>query len=225
MQHSLFRYFDKSDYAESFLDGKIFFNSLSYFAGFEDGEVRGDPDEGTRVHAPTQGLLINNLTQGTTFTITDGVFKSSAKQNEIYVFCMSKSLKQALWQEFNATCCVEIRIKKQFLQKARDAVEVKKNNFYAGPVTYYAASSPLKHLWTLPESVCMSKLAGFKRQDEYRIAFGKTEIFDPNNVDPKLTTTASLHGEVLAERTSNCIVDIGNIRDICKVHLSPGTVR
>jgi hypothetical protein len=225
MKHSLFRYFDNNDYAELFLDGKVFFNSLSYFVGFEDGEVRGDADEGTRVHAPSQGLLINNLTQGTTFTITDGVFKSSAKQNEIYVSCMSKSLKQTLWQEFNATCCVEIRVKKQFLQKVRNAVETGRNNFYAGPVTYYDASSPPKHLWALPESVCMSKLLGFKRQDEYRIAFGKTEIFDPNNVDLRLTTTASMRGEALMEPTSNCTIDIGNIREICKVHLSPGTVR
>ena len=225
MQHSLFRYFDKSDYAESFLDGKIFFNSLSYFIGFEDGEVRGDPDEGTRVHAPSQGLVINNLTQGTTFTINDGVFKSSAKQNEIYVFCMSKSLKRTLWQEFNATCCVEIRAKKQFLQMVRNAVEIGKNNFYACPVTYYDALSPPKHLWALPQSVCMSKLLGFKRQDEYRMAFGKREIFDPNNVDLRLTSTASSRSEALEEPISNRTIDIGSIKDICKVHLSPGIVR
>lgn len=225
MQHSLFRYFDNENYAESFLEGKIFFNSLNYFTRVEDNEIRGDANEGTRVHAPSQGLLINNLSQGTTFKITDGVFKSSTKKNEIYVFCMSLLLKQTLWKEFKAKCCVEIRNKKVFLQKARNAVETAGNSFYAAPVTYYDVSSPPKHLWALPESVCMSKTLGFKRQHEYRIAFGKAEIFDPNNVETKLTNTAATVGEAFVEPITNQIVDVGNIRDICKIYTSVGTVR
>lgn len=67
----LAKIFDNEDYADNFLHGNIFANSLSYFRKLEDGESsnRSDQHEGVvSWHQPEQinieinGRLISNLT-------------------------------------------------------------------------------------------------------------------------------------------------------------------
>jgi hypothetical protein len=77
------------------------FRSLAYFQNYGDGSVRGDQYEGTSVYKPNRGLAINNLTQASTSTIPYS-FESSAKVEEIFVFCLSATVNPELWERFAA---------------------------------------------------------------------------------------------------------------------------
>ncbi len=63
MRHSLYKYFTNRKWADAFLDGEVFFNSLTYFRDYEDANVREDKNEGSSVYRPESGLLITNHTQ------------------------------------------------------------------------------------------------------------------------------------------------------------------
>ena len=105
-RRSLYKYYSDRKWAEEFLDGKLLFRSLAYFRDYEDRNVRGDQNEGTTVYRPEAGLIINNLTQGKTFTLPRYAFESSANQEEIFVFCISRSLTDELRKNFEAVVCV-----------------------------------------------------------------------------------------------------------------------
>ena len=224
MQHSFFKYFSKELHAASFLKGKIFFRSLQYFADYEDGGVRGDSDEGTHIYRPENGLEINNLTQGTTQLLAGNEFRSSVKKGEVFVFCMSMSHSDQLSNEFHSVVCVEVHDKRKFLQSIKTKLENQGEQVWTSRVLYRDPSQPPNHRWALPESICMTKAPKFSRQNEYRIAFGKPEVFAPNNVDLTIINSANRPTKQV-ESTSNLTIDIGIIRDICEVHSSLGTVR
>jgi hypothetical protein len=104
----LYKYFSDRKWAQSFLDGKLLFRSLAFFRDYDDDNVREDRHEGTAVFRPTGGLIINNQTQGTTFTLNDSSFESAANEEEIFVYCTSRSFTSELRERFQAGACVEI---------------------------------------------------------------------------------------------------------------------
>ncbi len=73
-RRSLYKYFSERKWAEAFINGEVLFRSLSYFRDYEDNNVREDQNEGTSIFRPEGGLIINNLTQGTTFTLQEHAF-------------------------------------------------------------------------------------------------------------------------------------------------------
>ena len=74
-RHSLFKYYAERRWADKFLDGKLLFRSLSYFRDVEDKNVREDQNEGNAISRPEGGVVVNNETQGTTFTLPDYAFE------------------------------------------------------------------------------------------------------------------------------------------------------
>ena len=107
-QHSLFKYYADRKWGEKFLDGRFRFWSLAYFRDLEDKGVRGDANEGTATFQPEGGLQINNITQGESFIMPSSKFTSTARCDEIFVFCTSRVLSTPLWNEFGSVMCVEI---------------------------------------------------------------------------------------------------------------------
>ena len=67
---SMFKYYAERRWAEALMDGDLLFRSLAYFRDYEDEETRGDRNEGSAVFRPLGGLVLNNQTQGKTFTLT-----------------------------------------------------------------------------------------------------------------------------------------------------------
>jgi hypothetical protein len=64
MKHSRFKYFSKCEYAETFLDEKLFCQTAAFFRDYEDAraqQIIGDEYEGTRLYRPANGLQISNL--------------------------------------------------------------------------------------------------------------------------------------------------------------------
>ena len=59
MRHRLYRYFDKSEWAEAFLAGEVRFRPLSYYRDIEDEQVRRDIHEGQLIHRPDGGLVVH----------------------------------------------------------------------------------------------------------------------------------------------------------------------
>jgi hypothetical protein len=76
MKHRRFKYFSKLEYAEAFLDGKVFCQTASFFRDYEDAHARqiiGDEYEGTRLYRPLSGLEINSLTRNQSLTLHAGM--------------------------------------------------------------------------------------------------------------------------------------------------------
>ena len=107
-QHSLFKYYADSKWGEEFLDGRFRFWSLAYFRDLEEKGVRGDANEGTATFQPEDGLQINYISQGESFILLSRKFTSTARCDEIFVFCTSRVLSAPLWNEFGSVMCVEI---------------------------------------------------------------------------------------------------------------------
>ncbi len=122
MRHSLYKYYSTRKWAEAFLDGETLFRSLAYFRDYEDKDVRGDQNEGTAIFRPEGGLIINNHTQGKTFTLPNHAFESAVNQEEIFVFCVSGSLTDELREKFEAVVCVEILNIKTFCSRIEAAL-------------------------------------------------------------------------------------------------------
>lgn len=53
-------------------------------------------------------MQITDQTQGTTFAMPKHAMTSAARQDEILVFCASRSFSASLWEEFGSSVCVEI---------------------------------------------------------------------------------------------------------------------
>lgn len=218
MQHSLFRYFDKESYAQDFVEGQIFGHNLQYYVNLEDGQVRGDSNDGSLVHRPLHGLEINNLTQNTNFTISDAEFNSRANIEDIYALCMSESLTTKMVESFKATCCVEIKNKRRFLQSVRSALVGSGNAAYIGRVTYYHPSHAPLARWAVPEQICLWKDQNYRWQGEYRVAFGMPEHFAVENVTTTISPTKPVVEASQNGIEKNMTFRIGDIRSISTMH-------
>ena len=223
-RRSLYKYFRERKWAERFLDGEILFRSLAYFRDYEDGNIREDRNEGTAVFRPPDGLIINKVTQGTTCTLPNSVFESTAKQGEIFVFCMSRSLTDELRKRFEASVVAEIMNIPAFCQRVTQTLPVKARfpalngkTRIGHRVQYYSETEGGAPRWALPDMIATSKLDAYSWQDEFRLVFTLTDAFAFENVDTRLvqgnpskTANASEH------RTFP--VKITNLRESCRLH-------
>jgi len=216
MRHRLYRYFDQLQWADDFLNGKLLFRPLSYYRAYEDDQVRGDKNEGVAVFQPVGGLVVNNLTQGTTFTLPNHRFESAAEQNKIWVYCMSRVRTAELAAEFGALACIEILDIRAFCRRVKAALPTGAE-FFARRVEYYRVTDAASPRWALPELIVCSKQHTFFRQAEFRLAFSATDTMRFENVALRLvqgdgTTPPSPPGP------DRQLISVGSLRDICLVH-------
>ena len=166
-RRSLYKYYSERKWAEEFLDGKLLFRSLAYFRDYEDKNVREDQNEGAALFRPEGGLIVNNLTQGKTFTLPDHAFESGANQEEIFVFCMSRSDTDELGRRFKAVVCVEIldvgtfcaRVEAALPPAARFPGRAGRPARIGRRVEYYRETEGGNPRWALPEVIATSKIA------------------------------------------------------------------
>ncbi len=223
-RRSPYKYFRERKWAECFLDGSILFRSLAYFRDYEDGNVREDRNEGTAVFRPADGLITNNVTRGTTFTLPNSASESAAKQEEIFVFCMSRSLTDELRETFEASVVAEILDIPAFCRRVTETLPVKAT--FPGPngktrighrVKYYGETEGSAPRWALPDMIATSKLDTYTWQDEFRLVFTLTDAFAFENVDTRLVQGNPSEAVNPSEhRTFQ--VKITNLREICRLH-------
>jgi hypothetical protein len=217
---SIFKYLP-AKYADAFIHrGEVLFRSLSYFRNYEEKQVRGDKFEGISLFHPPSGLELTKINTGENINIL-GAFESRVKEREIFIFCTSLQKSEELAQEFKADVCVEICKPALFLSAIRAALLRRANyrtaRVFNSPVHYYRPEDPPKSVWALPEKVIMRKTGAYEWQREYRIAFGRREVFTPENVTTHITTTPGQLSPTL-EGHPEILLKLGNLQSICTVH-------
>lgn len=189
----LYKYFTETRWAKAFLQGELRFRPLSYFRDFEDNNVREDPDEGTALYRPEGGVAGNNMTQGRPFHLPGYGLESAAKQDEIFVYCVSRSLTQELRDRFGAVACVEI-LDTVALCGRIEAALPPGASFPGRPgrtrigrrVDYYRETDNCNPRWALPDVIATSKFADYGWQDEFRLVFSLTDALGFEKVNLRL---------------------------------------
>ena len=217
MRHRRYKYFSTLDYAEQFLEGRVFCQTLAFFRDDEDAaaqQIIGDEYEGARLYRPANGLQIHNQTRGTNGTLQMGM-ACLTRAHEIYVFCMSLSLTDELKTEFKAVACAEIYDPREFIVRWLAALPEGAKHV-SRRVGYYRPEDVTGNVWALPDLIATTKLKRFAYQNEYRLAYTTTEAFGFQNctyqlVDRKarpLPKPEEHHHETL---------DLGDLRHICQL--------
>jgi hypothetical protein len=167
-------------------------------------------------------LTINNLTQGTTLTLPDYAFESSANPSEIFVFCLSRSLNDELRQEFQAVACVEILDIPTFCMRIKAALPAEAK--FPGPagrthigwrVEYYQESGGGNSRWALPDKVTTAKSVKYIRQDEFRLVFSLIGTFAFENVSTRLTPVNTRRAAPNPAEHQSYSVAAQSLADIC----------
>ena len=226
LRRSLYKYYSDRRWAEKFLDGKPLFRSLSWFRDYEDNNVREDQNEGTAVFRPQGGLVVNNLTQGSTFTLPHHAFESAVKHEEIFVFCTSTSHTDEIRKRFGAVACVEILDVKAFCMRIEKALppEAKFPKLPGRParigrrVEYYREAESCNPRWALPEIIATSKLDSYAWQNEFRLVFSLTDALEFERVNLQLVHERNAREAPKPAGHHSYSVKAQTFRDICRLH-------
>ena len=217
----LYKYFSERKWAEAFLRGELLFRSLAYFRDYEDNNVREDQHEGRAIFRPDAGLLVNNVTQGTTSILPGHAFESAVKQDEVFVFCLSRSHRQEHRERFKAVACVEIQKIGMFCDRVEAALPTSAK--FPGPpgrrrigrqVEYYHETEGGSPRWALPDVIATSKFQTYSWQDEFRLVFSLTDALEFEKVSLTISANTSKPPSNHAEHHSYP-VNVGCLHDIC----------
>lgn len=183
---SIFKYVSKEEHARKLIErGELYLQSLAYFRAYEDGSVRGDPDDGKLQYQPVEGLTITKQ-NGQVLLLPEARFRASVSAENIYVYCMSSKRSEYLAERFQSPCCVEIRDPGALFAKVKGSVRLRSKldhrNLYRGPVEYRALEVMPGADWALPQRVAFIKPPAWSWQMEYRIVVGRKGAFDFQNV-------------------------------------------
>jgi hypothetical protein len=216
----LFRYLS-SEYAEAFVkNGEILFRALSYFRDYEDDGVRSDEYEGTLVHLPKEGLKARLVASGAEVPI-NYTFESSAREDEIFVYCMSTECSSSLAARFKTEACVEIYDLPRFFFHLRAALakypDVQEKQLVYGKVRYYEPHEPPIVDWALPERIALRKPKKFDWQREYRFAFPIGSAFAVENVNVKLVPLGTRRPPRSGAHPQ-MLLKLGNLSKLCRIH-------
>jgi hypothetical protein len=222
MRHSLYKYFTDRKWAEAFLEGEVLFRSLAYFRDYEnedkDEKVRKDCKEGNLVFGPPGGLIVSNQTRGTSGTLPGFRMESRTKQDEIFVFCASRSFSEELRDRFGAVVCVEILKIAAFCRRITRALPHNATVF-AGKVIYYEPDQGPEERWALPDLIARSKFKCYEWQHEYRFLFSITDALAFENANYRLIR-GDLKEPPKPEEHLDFPVHAKSLRDICRIRES-----
>lgn len=217
---TLVRYFSEEN-ARRFLDqGEVLFRALSYFRDYEDDGVRSDEFEGTLVHLPKKGLCATIVASGQQVDLPY-TFESTAREDDIFVYCMSTEVNKNIGQRFEADVAIEITKPQVFLSRVRSALALRRrlsaDKLMHQEVCYYERHEPPNVDWALPEQIVMRKPAPFSWQKEYRLAVPLGNAFAVENVQVKLVSL----GAPRPPRTQvhpKLLLKLGSLASSCRVH-------
>ena len=216
----LIRYFSEGN-ARAFLDrGEILLRSLSYFRDYEDEGVRADEYEGTLVHLPDDGLRVKLASSGQEVVIPY-TFESTAREDDIFVYCMCTELNADIAKRFKADVAVEIVEPVKFLSRMRSAIALRSRlrvkKLVHGEVKYYERHEPPIVDWALPERIAMRKPKSFEWQKEYRFAVPVGNAFGVEKVQVKLVPLGSRRTQRVQSYPS-ILLKLGNLSRVCRLH-------
>jgi len=188
---AIYKYFTEEAHALALIKkGELMMQPLSHFRGREADGVRGDPLDGILTYAPKDGLVMN-MEDGRVITLDGGSFNSSVNQNDIFVYCASNQLSAELAEKFGAFC-VEIPdpdvLVRRIKMRAQPTSQLDYEHVVCGKVDYREHSRKPGADWALPERLVLIKPECFEWQDEFRIAVGKRDTMNVENVGLTIQT-------------------------------------
>ncbi|MDO8372466.1 MAG: hypothetical protein Q7T39_11105 [Polaromonas sp.] len=216
----LFRYFSEEN-ARTFIErGEVLMHSLSYFRDYEDEGVRADAFEGTLAHRPVEGLRLRMKSTGEQIAVPH-TFEATAKEDQIFVYCLSTKLSATLAERFQTPVAVEILEPLQFLAKLRTALglrpRMRADQLVHGSVRYYDWDEPPIVDWALPERISLRKPRHFDWQHEYRFAVPVGDAFAIENVQTKLVPLSNPR-PARSQSHPKVLLRLGNLNRLCRVH-------
>lgn len=218
--HQLFRYFSARNAAAFVEKGEVLFRALSYFRDYEDEGVRADEHEGTLVHRPSDGLQIARVPTGEKVLLPHR-FESTAKEDDIFVYCMSTDLSSTIAERFKAEVVVEVTEPIKFLTRLKSSLslhrQLRVNQLVHQEVRYYEWHEPPIVDWALPERIAMRKPKLFDWQKEYRFAVPRGDAFRVENVSVKLVSMDAVRPP-RAKSHPQLLLKLGSLAKICRIH-------
>jgi hypothetical protein len=219
---SLYTFYAERRWAEAFLEGELLFRSLAYFRDFEDDDTRGDHNEGTAIFR-SEGGLVNNQTQGKTFTPPGHAFVSRAKHEESFVFCASRFAERRTAREVQGNgVCRDPRHPEVLRESpggaagARDIPRTSGAHAHRSAVEYYGVTEASTPRWALPDMIATSKLASYSWQNEFRLVFSLTGALAFEKVDLRVEPPA-VEGPARQAEHGSYLVKTGCLGDICRL--------
>ncbi|GAB3767363.1 hypothetical protein GCM10028796_28830 [Ramlibacter monticola] len=194
--------------------------SLSYYRDYEDAGVRADPFEGTLAHRPQGGLKVRMVDSGEEIPLPH-TLESTAREDDIFVFCVSSELNSETAKRFGTSVCVEIHKPVHFLHRLRTALSlrarIRAHHLVHGDVRYYDLHEPPIVDWALPERIALRKPRHFSWQREYRFAVPRGDAFAVENVSVKLVPLDVPRPPRSMDHPFISL-KLGDLSQCCKVH-------
>lgn len=218
---SIFKYFTEEAHARALIQkGVMLFRPLAFFRAYEDGQIRGDTGDAVLVYAPTGGLEITKQ-DGTVLKLEGWRFTSSAKDEDIFVYCASNRLCVELSERFQSPFCVEISepgcILDRLTARAHPTSELDYKQLITGSVDYRKPDAKPDADWAVPEKLVLIKPYIFAWQDEFRIAVGKWAAFEVHNVECKLESGKAKAATARVAQAGFAL-RVGSLADVAKLH-------
>ena len=216
----LVRYFSEEN-AQRFLQGgEVLFRALSYFRDYEDEGVRSDPFEGTLAHLPKDGLRAKLVQTGEEVDLPYAL-ESTAREDDIFVYCMSTAVSNEIGQRFGAPVAIEIVKPHEFLARVRSALALRRRlrpeKLVHQEVRYYEQHEPPIVDWALPERIAVRKPISFSWQKEYRFAVPLGDAFAVENVQVKLVPLGAPRPP-RAQTHPRILLKLGKLTKLCRMH-------
>lgn len=216
----VFKYFPEERFALALINkGELLLRPLSYFRAYEDDGVRGNRLDGVLIHSPAAGLQINKE-DGSILVIAGGRFTSSAKQDDIFAYCVSNALSADLAEEFGRFC-VEIydpaTVIRRLNARACRTSQLDYAQVLSGNVEYRSIDREAGIDWALPEKLAFIKPEVFARQDEFRFAVGKRGALDVENVECKIEIGGAAVSAPRPAQTA-LLLRLGKLEGLANLH-------
>jgi hypothetical protein len=200
--------------------GEIYARPLAFFRAFEDEQVRGDPDDGMLLHVPETGLVLTKE-NGEIVELPEGWrFRASAKENDIFVYCLSQERSEDLAAKFESPFCVEVRDPVRLLGRIASSARLRSRldrHIYSRAVDYRSLAAAPGVDWALPERVAFIKPESWAWQKEHRIVLGLKGAFDVENVECALESGERELGAP-ASSADPLILRVGDLAKMTELH-------
>lgn len=218
LPETLYKYLP-TRYVEAVMkEGSLLFRNLAYFRKVEDN-IRGDELEGSHLDMPEDGFT---LTFQNGRKLRGEKFANSIDPEGVFAFCLSTTLNQRLFDEFESDVCIKIVNVRKFLTRCKRKVDwiPGSSEFACGMVEYYEFGRKTARSIKDPVNIPLFKPSDYSNQSEYRIYFAMEDSL-------KMTKKITIKGNPLGlpEETSEKsipkslekIIRIGSLDDVASV--------
>lgn len=188
---SIYKYVTEERFALDLIEkGKVFMQTLATFQGYEDEDVRRDPDDGRLRFQPDGGLPINiEGREPEVWANWRATF--SVKSADMFVYCLSTVRSEELAERFDSRFCVEFLNPISLVSRIRNVVRLRSamdRAIFFQKVEYRNQQVPPGVAWALPHQVAFVKPEEWAWQNEFRVIVGKKGVFALHNLEMQLET-------------------------------------